>query len=447
MDMTLRGEWAEILVQVGHEARQTPDVAALLYVIANETYRLTPYTQAILLKASLDGKLTVVAASGVAVVERTAPHVAWVERMAGVIAAAEDADRIHVIDQGMLAPEEREQWAEYGAPNILWTPLIRPDGGVLGVLLLARERPWSVEEQSALELLVEAYAETWCRFSPTRLLPGGLHLPRRRKLALIASAIILALFPVRNSVLSPARIVPKDFDVVAAPMKGVIKNVVVHPDQSVAANDVLFVYDDTELRGKYAVSEREVNVADAALLKAQTEGIRDPKSNAETAQLTSVADLRKAELDAAAELYARVEVRAPRTGLVVMTDPENWVGRPVETGEHVLDVANPAVVEARLSLPVNDAIEVLPGASVDIYMNDDPVRSLQATVIRTNYSPEETPDGKLVFRISADFLKDVPQPKIGFQGTARIKTGRIPLAIYLLRRPLGIVRQYLSVVL
>jgi multidrug resistance efflux pump len=434
--------WAETLVQLGHEARQAPDAAGLFYVIANETYQLSSYMQAILIRFGGDKTATALAASGVAQIERGAPHVVWTEQAAAAVFANSNAGETHVIDPAALPALVRQGWDEYGTPHMLWCPVISPAGPILGALMLARREIWQPEEAARLTLLAESYGETWSRHERKAVWPAPLRRPRQRVLAIAGAIAVVLLLPVRNSALAPVQIVARDYDVVAAPMKGVIKSIEVHPDQSVTADHVLFIYDDTELRGKYAVAAREVDVADAALMTAQTQGVRDQKSNAEIARLTAIDDLRKAELASAIELYERVQVRAPRAGIVVMSDPEHWVGRPVETGERIMDVADSSAVEARINFPVGETIDVKPGARVDIFLNNNPIDRINATVAWTNYEATEMPDGKLAYRISAQIAADEPQLRIGLHGIARVSAGRTPLILYLLRKPLGILRQY-----
>jgi len=56
-------------------------------------------------------------------------------------------------------------------------------------------------------------------------------------------------------------------------------------------------------------------------------------------------------------------LRAPVDGLVIYSSPDEWIGRPLVTGERIATVANPARASLTLHLPAEDAIDVEVGAA------------------------------------------------------------------------------------
>jgi hypothetical protein len=107
-------------------------------------------------------------------------------------------------------------------------------------------------------------------------------------------------------------------------------------------------------------------------------------------------------------------------------------------------LADPAHVELTAYLPVAENVEVKPGAMLTLYPKSSPLVSYDARIDTIAYRAEPTPDGVLAYRIKASFTGDAAHPVLGMMGTARIHGRWVPLAYYLLRRPLAAARQWLG---
>lgn len=150
--------------------------------------------------------------------------------------------------------------------------------------------------------------------------------------------------------------------------------------------------------------------------------------------------LRETELAAAEEMLARVEIRAERAGLAVVTDIDDWTGRPVRTGERILRIADPDMIEIRIDVAVADAAMLGLGERVTLFLDADPLRPLGGRVSAAAYEAQRLPDGTLAYRATAE-LDPGQHARIGLRGTARIEGPQVPLAFYLLRRPIAGLRQ------
>ena len=146
----------------------------------------------------------------------------------------------------------------------------------------------------------------------------------------------------------------------------------------------------------------------------------------------------------AAKLLERVTVTAERAGIAVFADASDWIGRPVVTGERILQIADPARVETRIALPVHDAVALAPGARVKLFLDDDPLAPLAARLTTAGYESELTAAGILSYRLTAALPPGPPPPRIGLQGVARIAGSPVPLGLFLFRRPLTAFRQWLG---
>ena len=150
------------------------------------------------------------------------------------------------------------------------------------------------------------------------------------------------------------------------------------------------------------------------------------------------------ELDYTARELARVRVTADRAGVAVFADPNDWTGKAVSVGEKVMLLADPANVELTAYLPVADNIDVKPGATLTLYPKSSPLSAYDARIETVAYRAEPTPDGVLAYRVKATFTDGGARPVLGVMGTARIHGRWVPLAYYVLRRPLTTARQWLG---
>lgn len=417
------------------QARKAANTEQLAFAMVNDGQALFGFRHAALLIA---GKVQ--ALTGISVVEAHSPFVAFVERAASALLAHGRLDEGHNVDPAQLDEQTRLDMNELSAPHAYWLPLKNRSGETFGGLWLAREQPFNEAEQSLLTQLADSYAHAWLALQPRK--PWRLRWPRKKLLAVAATLALVLLIPVRQSVLAPAEVVPLGGRVVAAPLDGVIAEFLVKPNQLVAAGDVLVRFDATSLKAQADVAERTLDVAEAELKANSQRAFADAESSARLDLLAARVEQKRAERDYAQQLLARSEVRAERAGIAVFADAERLTGKPVQTGERLMQIADPNQAELRIELPVGDAIALQPGAEVALFLDSDPLHRHQARLERSAYEAQSTAAGQLAYRLDATFV-DAP-PRIGLRGTAKLFGDRAPLAYYLLRRPLAALRQSLG---
>ena len=132
------------------------------------------------------------------------------------------------------------------------------------------------------------------------------------------------------------------------------------------------------------------------------------------------------------------------TGIAIIDEVERWKGRPVNTGEAILKVANPDIVKVRILLPVSDAITLQQGTPVKVFLDIDPLHPLHAITEHASYEPVTTPDGTVAYHIIAQLSEHNNPPRIGLQGSAKIYGEEVSLFYYLFRRPITALRQWLG---
>src|SRR5690606_15663943 len=108
---------------------QTPE--ALRFVMVNETKRLLDYRQAALALFVPPAAPRIEAIAGVAILERNAPFLRWLERVMAQLATTEKVAQVHPVEAADLAPQEREEWSEWSAAHGLWIPLKTRDNQVI----------------------------------------------------------------------------------------------------------------------------------------------------------------------------------------------------------------------------------------------------------------------------------------------------------------------------
>jgi len=411
-------------------AARTP--AQLAYSLVNDGQALFGFRHAALLIA---GKVQAV--TGVSAVDPNAPFVAFVEQAVAQLFKLEVLKQARVIPQDGLSESIRADWQSLCAAQVFWLPLVDHQGEVFGGLWLARDNPWNPSEQVLLSQLGDTYSHAWLALQPRK--PWRLRWTRKRQVALVAVALLALLIPVRQSVLAPAEVVPLGGRVVAAPLDGVITEFLVKPNQTVKTGDLLLKFENTTLTAQADVSQRALGVAEAELKANSQRSFADAESSSKIDLLAARVEQKRAERDYARELLKRSEVRAERDGIAVFADAERWTGKPVQTGERLMEIADPNQAELRIELAVGDAIALEPGAQVSLFLDSDPLHRHQAKLERSAYEAQPTAGGQLAYRLDANF--DAAPPRIGLRGTAKIFGDRAPLALYLLRRPLAGLRQ------
>ncbi len=436
-----------LLVQLEHRARQAGR-AELSFVMVNETAQVLAYRQAALWRAddagSGAGRLE--ALSGVAAPEANGPYVRWLGRLLGHLSALPPWDQPRLVAAEDLPPDLAGDWQEWLPPHAVWCPLARVGGAPLGGLLFARPEPWSEGERQVLTLLADHYAQCWIL---THLGPAGPpwteRFRQRRKLiaGLAVAAVVLAVLPIRQSALVPAEVVAIDPAQIRAPFDGVVDVIHVEPNAEVKAGTILASLETRQLRTRLRVAQKAREIAEAEFVQASQQAMTDDKAKGKLALLRAKVEQQGAELTYAEDLLARSDLTAPTDGIAIFDSPADWIGKPVSVGERIILVADPAKVELEMQVPVAEAVTFDTGAEVEFFRNVSPEHPLAARVVFASYSSAVTAEGVAAYRFRARLEGDEP-PRIGLKGTAKLYGPRRPLVVWLLRRPLAVVRQWLA---
>ncbi len=441
------------LLQLGRRAREADSAAVLGFVAVNETRQLLPFRQAVLGRASGLGRALpgeMLAVSGLPQPDPQAPYAQWLAQLLRHLDhhnSPELTASARVLQAHELPELLARDWAAWLPAQVLLLPLPGPAGRCLGFLLLAREERWDAREVLLGTELAHAYGHALARFSASiswQMRGREWLLPSRNRAAIALAAVVICLLPVHLSVLAPAEVISLDPFPVRVPLDGVVDNFHVQPNQQVKAGDPLFDLDTTVLRSRLGVAHKAFDVASEEYREAAQLALNDEKSKLDMILKKGSMDEKAVELNYSQELLERVQIKAPRAGIAVFADVNDWRGRALSIGERVLILADPSKVELAVSLPVAAAFDVKPGAAVTLYPNGSLFSAFDGTVESIAYRAEPTPDGVLAYRIKVRFEPDKTPPQLGLMGTAKVRGGWAPLSYYVMRRPLVAARQWLG---
>ncbi len=441
------------LLQLGRRVREAENVDVVGFVAVNETRQLFEYRQAALGRVSALGQMLpgeVMAVSGLPQPDPQAPYVQWLAQVFRHIAKQdipEPAAAVRPLGAGDLPELLARDWPSWLPEHALLLPLQGPGGHAHANLLLAREEPWDNHEMLLGAELAHAYGYALARFGATRSWREkwtNWLLPAKNRWKIMVVLLIVCLFPVRLSVLAPAEVVPLEPFPVRAPQDGVVDQFHVRPSQVVKAGDPLFDLDTTALRSRLGVARKAYDVANEEYRQAAQLALNDEKSKLDMTVKKGNLEEKTVELDFSKESLDRVQIKAPRAGVAVFADANDWQGRALSAGERVMVLADPNKVELAVALPVAEAFDLEPGASVTLYPNGSLFSSYDGHVSSAAYRAEPTPEGVLAYRVKVGFEANESLPRLGLQGTAKVRGGWAPLIYYVLRRPLAGARQWLG---
>jgi multidrug resistance efflux pump len=434
------------LLKAEADARDATSVRDLLLVMANETRKLTRARQIFVVMRGLSGRLEVQAVSSLPTVDRNAPLIIFMESIVRASEKAGKTSKAHAI--AMPLPGADATGDSYPFREMFWIPLVHGAAPRNGGLVLAREEHWNDQDLVVARRLAGAYAHALQALTgPKRtILRRMLKISRWHALAAIATVVGLYLIQVPLSALAPVEIVARDPFIVAAPIDGVVDSILIEPNQAIKKGDMLVKIADTTLRNRYEVAAREVQVAEARLKQSNQVAFTDPRGMHEIGIARAELALKLAERDFARDLLEKTEIRSQRDGIAVYADKRDIVGKPVAVGERLLEVADATALEARIELPVSDALTLTTGARVKIFLDSDPLKPWLASVRRADYKAKVGENDVVSFRVVADLKgeQDRQMPRLGVRGTAQLSGDNVSLAFYLFRRPITALRQWIG---
>ncbi len=432
--------WLATLWQLGQQARAARDARELGFLLVNDTRQLLPYRQAVLWRAR-GGVQTL---SGVVQIEANAPYVHWLQALCRLL-RAQTPQGVRAFTSLDLPQDLADSWGDWWPAHALWVGQPGQDGG--GTLWV-RDEPWTEPEQALMQQWLALWWHAQAALQRPRWRTGnGQRRDRPRSRwwhALWALPLLGAsMWPVQLTVLAPAELVPANPVIIRAPMDGVIDVFHVYPNQNVVGGQALFGFDEVVIQSRLQVAEQALATAQTEFRQASQQALADPKAKAQLAALQGKINERRAEADYLRQQTRRARVLAPQAGMVLMDDPAEWIGRPVTIGERILRIAPEGDQEVEAWVPMGDAIALPEGAEITLYLNASPLQPVAARLRYYAHDAVQRPDGQYAYRVRASLVA-APEHRVGLKGTARLHGPQVPLAYWMLRRPIGYVRANLG---
>lgn len=433
------------------KAARSPE--ELGFVMCNDTRSLVEYRQAALLAVSATGRAQLAAHSGLSDTDRNTPYALWLAAVACDIAprcaALPETARVMPLSPEMLSESLAREWDEW-LPGHVWVlALTGPDGKLHALLLLARDTPWPTQlgvesPEYALLQLANLYGYAWWALvaRPSRLqrlLPATV---RRRAGLVLLLLLLVMLIPIREYTLVPAEVISLNSEVIAAPSDGVIHQMKVPPNTPVVAGQVLAELDDTTLKNRLAIAQAELATATVNMHQASQQAIEDPNARAELALTEGKWREQKVQVASLQRELEKLSIRARSSGVFVYTDPDDWAGRPVQTGERIGLLADPTKLGVRAWAPAAESTNLNPHAAMTVFLKVAPLHPLTARLDYAGYETVEAPNGVASYLLRGTVTDPSSAARIGLQGTARVSGDWTLLGYLIFRRPLATLRAW-----
>ena len=435
------------LLKVEAEARDATNTRDLIFIMANETRKLTRARQIFVVLPLASGGYAVSGVSSLPSVDRNAPLIILIE---AVVAGANRSGLLGKVTPLEIAGSGQEDVGQsYPFRSLVWVPLSHAGKAQIGGLVLAREDAWIDQDLVIAGRLASAFAHSWRALQgPRRYYVRGLFKFSRWH-ALAGASVLAALFLIHVplSALAPVEIVARDPFIVASPIDGVVEAVLVEPNQPIKSGDLLVKLADTTLKNRLEVASREVDVAEARLKQTNQVAFSDPRGMHDIGIARAELAVKVSEREFARDLLAKSEIRAQRDGIAVYSDKRDLLGRPVAVGERLLEVADSKSVEARIDLPVADAIALSQGGRVKLFLDSDPLTPWHAQIKRADYKAKIGDNEIVSFKITAQLTDEAGRdvPRVGVRGTAQVIGDDVSLGLYVFRRPITALRQWIGI--
>lgn len=429
------------LLQFEAEVRRWGTVDELVYHLANETRRIVGYDQMFVLRhARIGDGFRVIAASSLATIDRNAPLIQAIEHNVAALARYSGLDG--GTDFGATALHDDAALADYPFQAWRWQPLLDAEGHAFAGMIVARTEPLREGEIVRVDRVSETVGHAWRALTANR--PArrirGLGKREWRGVAILAATI--ALFPVQLTALAPAEVVSRRPFVVAAPFQGTVDRMPVAPNTLVKAGQVVLSFDDTKVRNELQQTAEKLQVARARVERATSAAFAPGDETHDITIARAELDVAQADYDYARDMLQRSRVTAPRAGLVLYSDRRDWEGRAVNTGDPIMQIVDPRDIEIRVDLPTKEQMELAPGDRVKLWLDAQPLWSIDGLINAVSYQARQTASGVLAFTVTARTIGATP--RIGSRGTARVYGRWAPLSYVLLRRPIASARQYIG---
>lgn len=442
-----------LLNRLSLNAFQSKNRQMLIFQILNDTIQVISYQRATLWNLESESPV-LLGVSGQAYFNKNS---GIAEKWGLLVRDLKHKDQIQTLSEESFETQ-KELWKEVSTTqnncSIQWFPIYTKDTPKYGLWIERWSgKPWDSEELEVLEFLMKVYGASFEKFVPK----AHIKLLTKRKtlifLALVLCALLFIKVPLR--VVAPAEIIPKDPVLITAPLNGIIAQMNATPGEEVQKGEVLFVYDDRVTLEELKAAQKQVEILESQLHRAETNALETAPSpnpfefnsespSSDIAVLNLQLQKEKIRLALAKSEAQKLYVKAPIDGVVMLDNPEEWRGHPVKIGERILMISDPKLTKVRMWIPESDNIPLDKEKPIKVFLNIDPDTSYQTHLIYISSYSEISAHGIPSFIAEAEWTKEPMGIKLGLKGTAVLYGGDVTLLYWMVRRPWTSLRNFLG---
>lgn len=434
-----------LINQLQLKAFSSPSRAALSFIIVNDTHQIFKYDRALLWKIE-DHTPSLIAISGQHSVNKETEFYQKSKRLLSYLI---NPNTPQELTEASFSAESNLLKEIFPKANTIlyWIPIIAQEEHHVGLWIETFRKPDAKDHDPKKELhfltnaIIPAYTAAWKKFDQTQLLIP--HLKKKKLWYYAALLTILALFVIRIPlrVAAPAEIVPKKPFVVSAPLDGIIAEILVKPGQEVHSGDILFKYDKRVPLQEVKSAAKQVEISQAEVERSSTLGLSDPKSLGELGVLKLKLQKDQIALELAESQAKKLDVKASETGIVMIEEPEEWIGKPVKIGEKVLTLSDPNNTKLRIWVPEGDNVRIDPRKDISFILNVSPDRTLNAKLDFISFESRIGEGDVPAFLAEASWEKPPKDIKLGLKGTAILYGENVSLFYFFIRKPYSALRR------
>ena len=371
------------LIGLEKKTREARNQDELNFVVANETRQIIDFVNSFLLLKTPKGDFNVKATSDLATVDRTSPLLVFVENIINTKTTLNKKD-IQNVETDKISRSIKVKKPKNIPDNILYVPILSPQKGLQGFLLLTRNEKFNENEIELARHLSVSYGHAYNSFLTDFVIKDFFkkYLTGEKSWKVILVIIFILIIPIRITSTAPVEVVPKDPKLITAPFDGVVKRIVVNNNDDVNAKDLLVLLEDVDLINNFNLARQSLQIAEKELLRSRQFSFSNNEEKARLAELVAQVDLKKAEVASNSDRLNNSKIYTDRNGIAIVDKKNEWQGRPVSVGEKILTIADPKNVEFLVWLPVKDSLIIREQSEVKVFLDINPIKPLKGKLLR-----------------------------------------------------------------
>lgn len=442
------------LLALNYNLFELSDYEEIVDYIVNDSHKVLPYQLALVyeIDTKKSENTSIVSISGTLGQEINVSFKNWLDDTVNQLhkdkvrnGEEQDTDKpkIKVIHPHDMTDKMRALWAHNLGQEVLVGSIYTGKHRELYFLLINNEQ-YDQGSILAFNFILKSYQQS-LKINLKDRIPKRFSLKNKIYwLKVIAACFMVAMFiPVKPSVLAPAEIISEKTWDIHSPIDGILKEVKVDPSSNVKQNQILFSFDQVDLRNNLRIKQQELKALETERNQARAEGFEDREQRAKIFRLQQQIATKKQEITYANERYDLSIVKSPASGTVLFKDKNELLGKPIKIGESVMRVAdvNSSVVEVWLD--VNDNMKLEPGMGLYYYSNTSPFRARPAKLDYFSYEAYVTPNQNIAFRLIAKLDRNEQDLIIGDHGKVKIYgLKKVFLGQFIFQKPIASLRQW-----